>query len=52
MNDEQEPAAKLNPDLPISITQDAVNRRTIISGTDIDGVKVKVIAAWRDDSDG
>ena len=46
MDDEQEPAAKLNPDLPITIESDSLNRRTIISGTDVEGAKVKIITPW------
>ena len=52
MSDEQEPAAKLNPDLPITIESDSLNRRTIISGVDLDGAKVKIITPWAGDSDG
>ena len=48
MNDETEtePAAQLDPDHDITITQDEINRRTIISGTDVEGAKVKIITPW------
>jgi hypothetical protein len=45
-DDETAPAAWLDPDKPISIESDSLNRRTIISGTDVEGAKVKIITPW------